>query len=177
MRGWVFTQRRWGSLVWLVALAMLGACGGGGGGGGGAGPGPGPDAAVPVLQSTVPANGAFGIAVGSTIQMTFSVAMDAAAIDGALSIEPERGLSCTWNAGNTTATCVPNPALLAAALYTVRVSTAARSAAGVHLAAERTFSFTTAPPAVGDEPVPAPPGTPSCTLGGPGLLGACKLGT
>lgn len=155
----------WTWLAWVIPMVlMIGACGGGGG------PGPGPTA--PTVSNTVPANGAVAVPVNTTIAITFSKAMAPAATENALSSVPAVVSDCVWNGAETTITCTPNANLAGATLHTFTVGVAAISADGRNLAAAYEFSFTTV--AGGGDP--APPGTPSCVLGGPGLLGACKLG-
>jgi len=154
---------RWTLLLGLtIALVALAACGGGGG------PGPGPTA--PTVTATVPADGAVGVAVDATISLTFSRAMNQATTEAAMTSTPAVAADCLWNAPDTVITCTPAADLAFETLHTFTVGVGATSAAGGNLATALEFSFTTVADA------PAPPGAPSCVLGGPGVLGICKLG-
>jgi hypothetical protein len=151
----------------FAVVALLGGCGGGSGG---AGPGP----VAPTLSSTLPADGAVNVVTSTSLRFVFSAAMDQVTTEASISVLPEVARACSWNAVGTTVTCTPEAALAAGTLHTITIGGAARSAAGVNLAAARTIRFTTAAAGGGD---PAPPGTPACTLGGAAALGACKLGS
>lgn len=155
--------QRWRILLWLTALvAVLSACGGGGGGGGGG-------VVAPTVTTTAPANGALAVPVATIVSVTFSRAMNPVTTEGAMVAVPNINLACLWNAPDTTITCAPEADLAHATLHTFTIGTGATSAAGASLASAFEFSFTTVDNAV-------PPGTPACVLGGPALLGACKLG-
>lgn len=141
-------------LKWPAALligALLAACGSGGGGqdpilGGG----PGTDLA-PTVISVTPLNGATGVPFANrTVTATFSKAMDAATLTAA-----SFTLACptgTAQSGAVTYSTVGNVATLTLAanlpantLCTATITTAAKDLAGTPLAANYTWSFTTAP--------------------------------
>lgn len=110
--------------------------------------GVGVDTVAPNVASVSPADGAVDVAVGTSVSMTFSEAMDRAATQAAVSLVREADaapvtVTATW----TDRTLVLDPAgdLAGSTTYRVRVGTGARDVAGNALAAERTSAFTTAP--------------------------------
>jgi hypothetical protein len=155
--------QRW---IWLFCLTVtviaLGACGGGGGGGGGV--------IAPTITATLPANGAVGVAVDTQIRITFSRAMNPVTTEAAMASLPVVAAACVWNGPDTIITCTPAADLAFDTLHTFTIDVGATSAQGANLATAFEFSFTTV--AGG-----APPGAPACVLGGPSVLGTCKLGT
>jgi hypothetical protein len=112
------------------------------------------DTTPPTVTATVPANGATAIAVGANITATFSEAMSAASITGttvtlAASATPSTLIpaTVTYTAGTLTATLDPTANLAASTTYlaTVKSGTSGvKDAAGNPLAADRTWTFTTA---------------------------------
>jgi hypothetical protein len=99
---------------------------------------------APAVVSTNPANSATNVPVTTTIDITFSLAMDKAATEGAISSSPAVTGTFAWTAGDTKVTWTPGAPLQASTQYTVTVSTAAKSAQGVALPSNHVFSFTTA---------------------------------
>lgn len=118
-----------------------------------------PDVTPPTISSTTPANAATGIAVGSTIAVTFSEAMStgtvtaqtaAGACSGSVQVSTQANnfSSCiamtaaapTFSGGNTIATFTPASALAASTVYLIRVTTAVQDASNNAL----TTQFTTA---------------------------------
>lgn len=118
-----------------------------------------PDVTPPTVASTTPASGASGVAVGSTIAVTFSEAMStgtvtaqtsAGACSGSVQVSTVANnfSSCiamtasapTFSGGNTIATFTPASALSASTTYHIRVTTGVQDVAGNALAAQ----FTTA---------------------------------
>jgi hypothetical protein len=103
------------------------------------------DTTPPTVASTVPANNATGVGVGTAVTATFSEAMDPATIhatsftlrSGAVAVAGTVGYS------GLTATFTPSVALAAGAAYTATVSTAARDLAGNPLASAVAWSFNT----------------------------------
>lgn len=103
---------------------------------------------APQVSSTNPADGAQNVAVTSTVTATFSEEMDASSIDGASFLlldgsNPVAG-EVTYNAGEQTAVFTPSTPLLESRTYTATLTTALRDSAGIHLAAAKTWTFTTA---------------------------------
>lgn len=107
--------------------------------------------ALPVVTSTVPTNGATGVAISQAISATFSEPMNAATIDAAtftlMSPSGPVAGSVTYNATGSVATFTPSAPLANSTLYTATVTTGAQNMAGEGLAANHAWSFTTiAPP-------------------------------
>src|SRR5947207_2172740 len=70
--------------------------------------------AQPTIVSTVPADGATGVAPNSTVIFTFSEAMDPTGtsvlfFDPFNTLNPILPTSPSWNSGNTVLTCTPLP--------------------------------------------------------------------
>jgi YVTN family beta-propeller protein len=110
-----------------------------------------PDTTPPTVTGRTPASGATGVATSSAVTVTFSEAMDAASIGGA-TFELRNGAalvaaSVSYNATTRVATLTPSAALANATTYTATVrggATGVRDVAGNALAADSTWSFTTA---------------------------------
>ncbi len=126
----------------------------------------GPDLTPPSVTAIVPGNGASGVAVGTTVTVTFNEAMNAATIDGASFELRTAGnalvpATVAYNAGTLTATLTPSAALEYSSSYTARVLTSVTDAAGNALAAVQAWTFNTSGP---------PPPPPSEGPGGPILV-------
>jgi YVTN family beta-propeller protein len=111
-----------------------------------------PDTTPPTVTARTPASGATGVAAGTTITATFNEPMDAATI-GTTTFElrdPANALvaaSVSYNTGTRVATLTPSAALAASTTYTATVrggASGVKDAAGNPLAANSTWSFTTA---------------------------------
>lgn len=101
---------------------------------------------APTVTSTVPADAATGIGTGSAVSVVFKSPMapltatsflikqGATAVPGAVSM----------SADNLTATFTPNSSLAANTGYTATIPAGTKSAAGGSLAADKSWSFTTA---------------------------------
>jgi hypothetical protein len=109
------------------------------------------DITPPTVSSVVPANGATGVLVGSTVTAVFSEAMDASTISGS-TVElrnSSNGLvagTVLYNTSTRTVTLTPSGALANLQLYTATIKSGAagvKDAAGNALAADYTWSFTT----------------------------------
>jgi len=129
-----------------VALLLSG-CGGGSSGGGNHNPPP----ATPTVTATAPSNGATGVSASSPgITATFSEAMTASTITSATFTLSSGGSSVTgavsYSSSNNQAAFTPAAALASNTSYTATITTGAESSAGVALAANYTWSFTTAAP-------------------------------
>ena len=109
-----------------------------------------PDITPPTLTGRQPADGATGVAVGADAVATFSEAMAPASLaTSSFTLAPTAGgpavaASIGASAGNTVFTLNPSADLAPATQYTATVTTAAEDAAGNNLAAQQTWSFTTA---------------------------------
>jgi hypothetical protein len=104
------------------------------------------DTQKPTVISVVPANSATAIPTNTKVTLTFSEAMDAATIS-ASTVTLKKGSTAvpgTLTYSGQVATFTPSSALAANSLYTGTVSTGAKDVAGNALAANYTWSFTTA---------------------------------
>lgn len=100
----------------------------------------------PAVIATVPANGATGVPVAQVITATFNMVMNPATIN--MSTFTVTGPGGTPVAGlvaysGTTATFTPNIALAPSTLYTATITTGAKDPAGIGLASNFMWSFTT----------------------------------
>src|SRR5579863_6089725 len=104
-------------------------------------------AAPPTVLSTVPVNGATGVAVNTTISATFSEAMNAATINGTTFTVTGPGatpVAGTVSYAGSTATFTPSTVLANSTLFTATITTGAKDPAGASLAANFVWTFTTA---------------------------------
>jgi hypothetical protein len=122
-----------------------------------------PDTTPPTVTSVAPANGATGIATGTSVTVAFSEAMDSSTIS-ASTFElrnPSNTLipaTVSYNSSTTMATLTPSAALANSTVYTATIKGGAtdpraKDVAGNALTANYVFSFTTA--AVADSVPPA----------------------
>ena len=109
-----------------------------------------PDTTRPTVTVVNPANNATGVATSTTVQVTFSEAMDAATISGT-SITLRNTVTSaavaatvSYNAVTRVATLTPTGPLSNATNYTFTVSTAVTDVAGNALASQFNSTFTTA---------------------------------
>ena len=104
----------------------------------------------PSIVLTVPVNGGSAAAVNTAVSGTFSQAMNPATIDTATFTLTGPGATPvpgTLTYAGTTATFTPMAVLTTSTLYTATITTGAKNPAGVALAANYVWTFTTAPPA------------------------------
>jgi hypothetical protein len=99
---------------------------------------------LPTVTSTVPANGATDVERDSSIQVTFSQAMDPTSITTA-TFTLNRGVTgvVTYDPLTNTATFTPSGNLDTYTLYTATITTGVRNTAGNNMAAGYTWTFTT----------------------------------
>ncbi|MBW4028613.1 MAG: DUF3494 domain-containing protein [Acidobacteria bacterium] len=107
--------------------------------------------ALPTVVSTVPPNGATGVAISQSLSATFSEPMNPATIDPAtftlMSPSGPVAGSVAYNATGSVATFTPSTPLANSTLYTATITAGAQNLAGEGLASSYTWSFTTiAPP-------------------------------
>ena len=120
------------------------------------------DTTAPTVVSSVPSDGATGVALAAPIQVRFSEPMEPTASILSMTVTPTPpGGSFEFNApANTVLSFVPTLALVDQTTYTVSVTTSAVDLAGNNLAAAFSFSFTTtdasAPAVVFSSVSPAP---------------------
>jgi O-glycosyl hydrolase len=106
-------------------------------------------APAPTVTTVTPANSSTGIAVTSTVMATFSTAMIASTITSStFTLAAQGGSAVTgtvsYNSGSLTATFTPNGSLANNTTYTATITTGAMASTGSALAANYTWSFTTA---------------------------------
>ena len=145
-------QKLFNKKMWLLAvpLAMfMAGCNGGddsvvGGGGSGGGA---PDTTAPTVSSTIPADTATGVAINQNITATFSEAMDPTTITST-TFTVMQGATPVPGAVTyvgTVATFNPTSDLTPNTVVTATITTGATDLVGNALAANKTWTFTTAP--------------------------------
>ena len=130
------------------------------------------DVIAPTVLSAVPANSATGVAVSSKPAVTFSEAMMASSIT-TTTFTLKQGTTAvagTVTYSGTAATFTPTVALAAGLVYTGTITTGAKDAASNAIAANFTWSFTTAPTVVVDV-------TPPTVLSNVPATGAASVAT
>ncbi|MCA9711820.1 MAG: Ig-like domain-containing protein, partial [Myxococcales bacterium] len=107
----------------------------------------GPEPVVPTVLSVNPADGAIHVSSFTSINVLFSVAMDEASVEAALSLDDPNpapiSFSTDWQGNLLEIT--PDGPLAAETVYTLGIGVGAESEAGEPLAAAFTSSFTTLP--------------------------------
>lgn len=135
------------AIAWWLCVAWIAACGGGAST---------PKADLPIVASTNPADKATNVPINSRISVTFSRAMQADSL-GATSFRLTPAVSGSVAAGGSTATFTPSAPLAPATAYTVTVGAGVKDTSGQGLAADYSWSFTTAeapPTVVSTDPAP-----------------------
>ncbi len=111
------------------------------------------DTTPPTVTAITPADGATGVAVGTTVTATFSEAMTASTITATtFTLVPQGSTTpiaatVAYNATTLVATLTPSAALSGTTTYTATVksgATGAKDAAGIALPTDRVWTFTTA---------------------------------
>jgi uncharacterized protein (TIGR03437 family) len=100
---------------------------------------------APTVTSTTPANLSVNVPFGNALSATFSETMDPTSIN-ALTFTLKNGLTAVAGVvaySGVTATFTPSANLAANTLYTARITTGAKDPAGVPLAADFVWTFTT----------------------------------
>jgi len=101
------------------------------------------DTTPPTVVSTSPAADATGVAIDTTVSVTFSEAMSASTITtSSFTLDGVSG-SVSYNSGTYTATFTPGANLSPSTTYTANLSTAITDAVGNPLASAYSWSFTT----------------------------------
>ena len=130
-----------------------------------------PGAAAPTVTSTVPANLDTGVQINRRITATFSEVMDPATtitpaafkVTGPLAT----AITGTITYAGQTAVFTPSSALSANSLYTATITTAVKSQAGIAMAENFTWSFTTGLTADATAPTLISTGAPNGATGLP----------
>src|SRR6185503_14660139 len=142
------------SVALFASLSLFG-CGGGGGGtevpplmpGFTASPSSGSETISPTVSATSPANAATGIALNSSVSVTFSEAMTNSTLNTAsftlVKTTGGAALPGTVIAGSNSAMFVPAVSFAANTQYTATITTAVKDAAGNALLTNFTWRFTT----------------------------------
>ena len=105
-----------------------------------------PQATVPTVTSTIPAAGAAGIPINNSITATFSEPMDPMTINVA-TFQLWQGTAqivgtVEWD-GIDTAVFIPDVDLAMNATYTVKITSDVTDAGGIHMATDKSWSFST----------------------------------
>jgi O-glycosyl hydrolase len=116
-------------------------------------------APAPAVTSVSPTSGATGVAIATTVTATFSEAMNAPTITGStFTLTPLGGsaiaATVAYDSTSNVATLTPTSTLAYGTQYTATITTGVQSSQGAALAANYTWSFTTAA---------APPPAPTVT--------------
>ena len=123
----------------------------------------------PTVVLTYPLNNATGVCINGAINATFSTAMDPATINTATFTVTVAGVPVTGtislNATGTIATFTPTRNLAAGTSYTVTITTGATDLAGIPLASDEVWMFTTGTTAC-IAPVPLGAAAPFGAFGG-----------
>jgi len=104
---------------------------------------------VPAVVSAVPAQGATGVVINTTISATFSMAMNPTTLDASTFTVTGPGgtaVAGTVAYSGTTATFTPSAVLAYSSLYTATITTGAKNLGGVPLVGNYVWSFTTITP-------------------------------
>jgi hypothetical protein len=104
-----------------------------------------PSPSGPHMVSHVPDDGDVNVSVGTTIEATFSEAMDHASTENAFTVSPSVSGTFSWSLGDTVMTFTPDSNLDYGTLYTVNVTTAAQSQGNENLDKNYGWGFTTEP--------------------------------
>jgi hypothetical protein len=104
------------------------------------------DVTAPTVLSASPVNNATSVSTGSSVTVTFSEAMNASTVTSTTFTlkQGSTGVAGAVSCSGTGATFVPSAALAANTVYTGTITTGAKDAAGNAIAANYTWSFTTA---------------------------------
>jgi len=111
---------------------------------------------LPTVVATDPVNGATGVALNKVITATFSTTMDPTTINTTTFLLKQgvNSITGTVSYSGTTASFTPASPLLPGTVYTATITNAVKNTAGNAMAANYTWSFTTA---VAIPPPPPPP--------------------
>ncbi len=133
----ISNNKMWFLVLLLVAFAA--GCGSSGGGNGSS------DTTAPTVSYTIPLDVATGVALNSTVNVTFSEVMNASTLTTATFTlkQGSTTVSGTVTYAGTTATFKPASNLAAGTVYTATITTGVTDLAGNALAANKVWSFTT----------------------------------
>jgi len=97
----------------------------------------------PTVVDTQPADGASDVPRNATLRIWFSGAMDTAATEAAIDVDPAVDCDVGWNAGNDRWTCVPQTSMDADTTYEVTVGSEAADSGGTEIGTTTSFTFMT----------------------------------
>jgi len=101
-------------------------------------------ASAPEVTSTAPKDKDTGIAIGSTISITFSRPMSTDSVEGSFSMSPKTGGGTfAWSNSDQTVTFTPKQKLSSNTRYVIQITSGAQDKGGVNMQEWFTFSFTT----------------------------------
>lgn len=104
----------------------------------------------PEVTNTQPDDGDTDVPLDTTIEVTFSTAMNESATQGAFSADPNIDCDFAFEDGSTRLICTPQGELEPDTEYTITIATDAEDQDGNTLENDVTFSFTTEDPVVPD---------------------------
>ena len=133
----------------------------------------GPDTTAPTVSSITPANNSTDEAVNRSITATFSEAMDSSTITTATFLinDGSSNIDGTVTYSGTTATFTPTTDLAYGTTFSAVITTEVKDLAGNNMAAQYSWSFTTA------TPPPPPPPDDDCTTEIFGICLSCFITT
>jgi len=100
----------------------------------------------PIVVSTTPEHDADDVAIGSSLSITFSKAMDLTAAQGSVGTAPGFQWTPSWTDGNTVLSLFPDNELAPNTQYTITIEDTALASDGTSLDSRYTFRFTTGDP-------------------------------
>lgn len=102
------------------------------------------DPFAPVITATSPTDGQAGVSTATVVSVTFSEAMDTAAVEQAFALSPLADGAFSWDAGETAIVFAPAAQLAPDTSYTATMGADAADLAGNLLGSAFSFSFATA---------------------------------
>ena len=108
--------------------------------------GGGPTPIPPIVISSTPLHDATDVALGSSMTIGFSKAMDLSAAQGAVRTTPQFEWTPSWTDGNTVLSMLPDTDLLPNTRHTITLEDSALASDGTSLDSAYTFGFTTGDP-------------------------------
>ena len=100
----------------------------------------------PMVVSATPQHDATDVAIGSSLTVGFSKAMDLTAAQGAVRMSPQFEWTPSWTEGNTVLSLLPASDLAPNTRYTITIMDTALASDGTSLDSPYTWSFTTGDP-------------------------------
>lgn len=98
---------------------------------------------VPLVVSSDPADHSINVAYNSYVTLVFNVATNPSLTQAAITSIPAIAGTFSWDNGDTRMTWIPTSDLKDTTMYTITLTTAAQSKAGIAMAANKSITFTT----------------------------------